>query len=92
MKAKLLPESWEKQKIAMLENGWKVTEEYNIHYGSFVKRLDSPDGKVWVACNGLNGAEKCNKIFGCDKYIDLPDFALPYVNKHGLVNPFYTFE
>jgi len=32
-------ESWEKQQIFKLSNGFKITVEYNIHYGDMVTRM-----------------------------------------------------
>lgn len=97
MKATVSKKSWEKQTIWNLENGWQATEEYNIHYGPYLTRLESPDGKIWLASNGTKengvGAEFYNKVFNTDKYIDLPDFAnswVEIVNKNanvGLVRP-----
>jgi len=66
--------SWEKQTIYILENGWVLTEEHNQCYGYFVKSLRSPQGKVWLACNGDRHLYY-NEVFKTDKYIALPDFA-----------------
>lgn len=84
--------SWEKQTLWKLENGWVATEEWNHFHGSFIKRLDSPEGKMWLASNGskeniysIGGAEKANEIFGGDKYVDLPDWAEAWRDDFGLV-------
>lgn len=80
--------SWEKQWVWDLENGWEATEEYGC-YGDFIKRLDSPDGKIWLCSNGTKkdglGADHYNKIFGHEKYIDLPDFAAGWLDDKGIV-------
>jgi len=44
--------SWEKQTIWNLEDGTKLTEEWNQCYGPFVKRLDDEQGS-WHASSGL---------------------------------------
>ena len=46
-------ESWEKQSVFDLENGWKATVEYNSHYGQFISRLEK-DGICWHCSNGIN--------------------------------------
>ena len=91
MKATRDKRSWEKQTLWKLENGWIATEEYSDHYGGFIKKLDSPDGKMWLASNGTPeqglGAEHYNKVFGVSYYVDLPEFAAPWVNEHRMVSP-----
>lgn len=91
-----LPESWEKQDICRLSNGWKATVEYNSRHGYFVKRLDSPEGKTWLASNGHPpelGAEHYNRIFGHDQYVDLPDFAQEWQDgdQYHLVRPSFLY-
>jgi hypothetical protein len=92
MKATKNKRSWEKQEIWDLKNGWTATVEHG-HHGEFVKRLDSPSGKMWLACNGDPkdglGADHYNKILEDDRYIDLPEFAIPWRdnNRFKLVRP-----
>jgi hypothetical protein len=58
-------ESWEKQSVYDLDNGWSATLEYS-HYGEMVARLDSPDRKTyWHCSNGIK---------------DLPEFAREWLN------------
>lgn len=65
-------QSWEKQTVYKLENGAKVTLEYNQHYGEYVSRIDLPNGDRWHCSNG-------NK--------DLPEFAQGWVEVvHALSN------
>ncbi len=52
MKAKRLPESWEKQTWWQLENGFRICEEWSQCYGPFVKRMESPAGESWDASRG----------------------------------------
>ncbi len=93
--ANRLPESWEKQDIYRLSNGWKATVEWNQCHGPFIKRLDSPDdSQMWLASNGDPpelGADHYNKIFGHSKYVDLPDFAQAWRDPEprGLVRPLF---
>lgn len=99
--------SWEKCKVLNLENGWTAYEQYNTCHGSYVSALHSPDGKIWQASNGspetaviingeaYGGAENANRIFGGDKYIDLPDFAQEWQDGEGfgrLVRPKYKIK
>ena len=57
-------ESWEKQSVYSLDNGWVATVEWS-HYGEMVSRLDSSDGKLyWHCSDGLD---------------DLPEFARPWL-------------
>lgn len=46
-------ESWEKQKLFKLDNGCKVTIEYNSHYGEFVARIDDELG-YWHCSDNLS--------------------------------------
>lgn len=58
-------QSWEKQAIYDLDNGWQARVEMS-HYGEHVVRLDSPDRKTyWHCSNGIK---------------DLPEFAREWVN------------
>jgi len=89
-----LPASWEKCTVWLLSNGWKAWEQYNTCYGPYLSSLESPDGKLWQASNGdpgdqysIGGAEKANAIFKTDKYIDLPEFAKPWLT---LIRPEYS--
>ena len=68
-------ESWEKQAVYDLDNGFTVTVEYNSHYGDMVTRIDTareknyPDTMVWHCSNGLDS---------------LPEWAEPWIE---VVNP-----
>lgn len=49
-------ESWEKQNVYDLDNGYRVTVEYNQHYGDMVSRIDAPDETYyWHCSNGKDG-------------------------------------
>jgi hypothetical protein len=65
-------ESWEKQSVWELDNGWRATESYS-HYGEMIQRLDNPKGGYWHCSDGLDG---------------LPDFAREWIeelrNEHGV--------
>ena len=101
MTYKLLPQSWEKQSWWLLENGWTAIEEYNQCHGPFIKALLGPgvsepcgkSGPVWLACNGRPpelGAAHYNAMMQTDRYVDLPDFAKPWIkpgDPHCLVRP-----
>lgn len=100
MKHQFLPCSWEKQSWYLLENGWTACVEYNQHSGPFVKLLLGPGveepcgkiGPVWLASNGSPpdlGAAHYNKLMKTDSYVDLPEFARPWVSpgRHALVRP-----
>jgi len=66
-------ESWEKQSVFLLDNGWMVTVE-NSYYGEIVARLDK-DGKYWHCSNGIEntGGISVNTV-------PLPEFARSWVN------------
>ena len=87
MKAKYNKSSWEKQTVFDLENGWQAIVEYNLSYGEYVKRLNSPgdSNTFWLASNGLDEVPKSCAGFN---YIALPDFARDWIedlkNKHGV--------
>ena len=100
MKHTRLDRSWEKQDWYLLENGWTACVEYNQSYGPFVKLLLGPGvtdscgdrGPVWCASNGKPpelGAAHYNAMLETDRYVDLPDFAQPWVGHewHALVRP-----
>ena len=64
-------QSWEKQSVYVLDNGWTATLEYNSCYGEMISRLDAPKGQIlasgkpyWHCSDGLK---------------DLPDFARPWL-------------
>ena len=53
-------QSWEKQSVYKLDNGWTATLEYNMSYGEFISRLDAPKGHLlgngkpyWHCSDGL---------------------------------------
>ncbi|MHC4299599.1 MAG: hypothetical protein ACYS7Y_20155 [Planctomycetota bacterium] len=56
-------ESWEKQSVYTLSNGYTATIEYG-HYGDMICRFDWGDGEYWHCSNGLDG---------------LPEFAREWV-------------
>jgi hypothetical protein len=63
-------ESWEKQSVWKLDNGWIATTGYSVHYGEFVQRFDIPTGKH------TNG----KTYWHCSDGIEhLPDFAKPWL-------------
>ena len=77
-------ESWEKQSVYDLDNGWRATEEYS-HYGPHIVRLDSPDRKTyWHCSNGIKDLPEFARawLFGGDwfttKDLVKPDFAKIY--------------
>lgn len=72
--------SWEKQSVYDLENGWRATIEWNQFYGSFVKRLDSPENRdhFWAASNGIELPAHPSCVPGW-KYLALPEFARPWL-------------
>lgn len=64
-------QSWEKQSVWKLENGWIATVEYNTIYGGMISRLEAPNGELlatgkayWHCSDGLS---------------TLPDFARLWV-------------
>ena len=70
-------ESWEKQQVFLLDNGWKATIEFHQTYGEFIKRLDFPKGQAFP-----NGTSYWITSYGRST---LPKFAKGWVEKHGLV-------
>lgn len=83
--------SWEKVTYWKLSNGCTALEVYNQHYGPHIVSIEKGD-KVWRASNGkpgdkhsIGGADNANKIFGKDKYIDLPEDFHSWVCDKGLV-------
>jgi hypothetical protein len=68
-------QSWEKQSVYKLDNGWTATLEYS-HYGEMVSRLDSPKGEIVSYKNAPQG----KAYWHCsDGHTDLPDFARPWI-------------
>lgn len=65
-------QSWEKQQVFKLDNGWTATVEYSVHYGEMVSRLDSPKGEIVSHKNATKGKAYWHCSDGLD---DLPDFA-----------------
>ena len=59
--------SWEKQTIFDLNNGARITVEFNQHYGEYVSAIEH-NGARWRGCNGLavttstQLAEKAGKL------------------------------
>lgn len=68
-------QSWEKQQIYDLDNGWSATVEHS-HYGPMVSRLDSPAGEVV----SFKNCPKGKPYWHCsDGFDDLPEFARPWL-------------
>ena len=58
-------ESWEKQSVWDLSNGFRAIESYSTFYGPFITQFQKDGLIVWQCCNG-----------GRDK---LPEFAAPWL-------------
>jgi hypothetical protein len=73
--AKILPSSWEKCRHVRLSNGFKAHISYSQHYGDFISRIESPDGKIWQACDGYLSDDNGN----WDKFPAELEFARAWV-------------
>jgi hypothetical protein len=47
-------ESWEKQTVYTLSNGYTATIEFNRAYGDMISRFDWGKGNYWHCSNGLD--------------------------------------